>query len=85
MSIDKVTLEYLFIQWVVHDNLPFNLISHPSFRALIQYINPAANQALPDSSTTITAHATKIFAEGKERLRFILASYSDPCCRWPLY
>lgn len=73
-GVDKATLEYLYIQWIVADDLPFELVSHNSFRALLEYINPKANELLPRSPQTIRAHAMKLFEEGKQRLRYILAT-----------
>ena len=71
--INRTTLEFLFILWIVADNLPFEFVSHPKFRALLEYINPSVNRVLSDSSTTIRTHAAAIFKKGKKRLRSILS------------
>lgn len=74
IGIDKTTLEYLYIQWIVECDLPFNMVSHQAFRTLLDYISPPANQLLPRSGNTIKAHASQLFQEGKARLRHILAT-----------
>ncbi len=52
-SINKETLEYLYIRNTVNANAPFFQVEHLDFRVLFQYINPAANKALPNSRNTI--------------------------------
>ena len=52
-SLDKETLEYLFVQTVILCDLPFNLIQNHTFRTWIEYVNSAANDLLPNSGSTI--------------------------------
>lgn len=74
IGVDKTTLEYLYIQWIVECDLPFHMVTHKAFRAMLEYISPPANQLLPSSGNTVKAHAFQLFAEGKQRLRHILAT-----------
>ena len=74
IGLNKATLEFLYINWIVTQDVAFNQVQHTPFRALLEYINPAANQMLPRSHTTITTHARQLFLEGKIRMRHILAT-----------
>ena len=73
-SIHKPFLEYLYIQWIAEDNLPFSQVNHRAFRQFLQYVNPPANALLPSSPTTIKAHAQDLYEEGKKRLRILINS-----------
>lgn len=74
LTLDKTTMEYLYIQWIVECDLPFHQVAHKSFRRFFEYINPVTNKLLPNSSSTIITHAQELFAEGKKRLRYIFAT-----------
>ena len=75
IDLNKTTLEYLYIQWMVASDQPFNLIAHREFRALLEYINPVANQMLSDSGQTIKVHAEALFYEKKQQLQHVLATF----------
>ena len=72
--LNKETLEYLYLQWTVPSNISFNQVRDSGFRTFLEYINPVANRMLPDSNYTVKTHAKGLFAEGKQRLRHILAT-----------
>ena len=74
IGLDKATLEYLYLQWTIPQNIPFNHVRDQGFRIFLEYINPVANRMLPNSDSTIKSHAAGIFAEGKQRLRHLLAT-----------
>lgn len=74
IGLNKTTLEFLYIQWIVNQDLPFNQVSQAPFRSFIEYINPVANRMLPDSPVTIKSHAEILFQEGKARIRHLLAT-----------
>ena len=74
IGLDKETLEYLYLQWTVDCDIAFKHVRNKNFRAFLEYVNPVANRMLPDSDSTIKSHAEGLFAEGKERLRHILAT-----------
>lgn len=74
VHLDKTTLEYLYIQWTVTENIPFNQVVHTAFRSFLEYINPVANRLLPNAGSTIKIHAEALFREGKQRIRHILAT-----------
>ncbi len=71
-SINKETLEYLYIRYTVNANAYFSQVEHPDFRVLLQYINPAANNALPNSHNKIQSRVMELYTEGKRRVSFIL-------------
>lgn len=74
IGLDKATLEYLYLDWTISRDIPFNQVRDTKFRTWIEYVNPVANRMLPDSDSTIKAHAEALFQEGKQRLRHILAT-----------
>ncbi len=85
-SINKEILEYLYICYTVNVNAPFFLVEHLDFRVLLQYINPAANNALPNSHNTIQSRVMELYAEGKRRVFFMiqtaLSSIHITCDAW---
>ena len=74
IGLNKTTLEYLYLQWAINYDIPFNQIRDARFRTFLEYINPATNRMLPNSDSTIKSHAEDLFNEGKKRLRHILAT-----------
>ena len=73
-QIDKITLEFLYISWIVTNDLTFHQVTHPTFRRFLQYVNPIANQMLPDAGSTVQNHARTLFDEGKQRIRHMLSN-----------
>lgn len=73
LSLNKTTLEYLYLRWIVTQDIAFNQVTHEPFRDFLEYINPTANRLLPNASSTIRRHALGLFNEGKQRLRHLLA------------
>ena len=73
IDLDKTTLEYLYIQWIVSQDLLFKQVRNTEFRIFLDYVNPVANCLLPNSNTTVKIHAEALFEEGKKRLRHMLA------------
>lgn len=74
IHLDKTTLEYLYIQWTVFEDIPFNQVAHRGFRTFLEYVNPVANRLLPNAGSTIRLHAQGLFEEGKKRIRHILGT-----------
>ena len=70
--VSKDTLEYLYVRYTVNANVPFSQVEHPDFRILLEYINPAANKALPNSHNTIRSRVMELYQEGKQRVALIL-------------
>ena len=64
-SVDKKTLEYLYICWIITADIPFAQADNDDFRSFIQYINAPANAQLPRSGTTISSRVISLFSEGK--------------------
>ena len=73
-GLNKATLEFLYMQWMITQNIGFLHVTHQTFRSFLEYINPIANRLLPSSATTITQHAFILLREGKQRLRHMLTS-----------
>ncbi len=71
-SINKETLEYLYIRYTVNINALFFQVEHPDFQVLFQYINPAANNALLKSHHKIQSRVMELYAEAKRRVSFML-------------
>lgn len=87
-SFNKDTLEYLYVRYTISANAPFSLVEHPDFRNLLEYINPAANTALPDSHNTIRSRVMELFQEGKQRVALVLqaalSSIHISCEAWTI-
>ena len=75
--IDKETLEYLYIRYTINENAPFSQVEHPDFRDMLQYINPAANNLLPNSHNIIRSRVMDLFTEDKRRVSIMHASGSS--------
>ena len=52
-SLDKETLEYLFVQTVILCDLPFNLVQNHTFCTWLEYVNLAASNLLPNFGSII--------------------------------
>ncbi len=71
-SINKEILEYFYIRYKVNANALFSQVEHPDFRVLLQYINPAANNALTNSHNTIQSRVIELYSERKRCVSFML-------------
>lgn len=71
-NLDKDTLEHIFIRTLVLSDLPFNLVENNDFRTFLEYINPTANEILPDSHSTICSRIMSLYEEGKRRICLVL-------------
>ena len=77
-NINKFTLEYLYLKWIINSNLPFNMVEDHDFRVVLQYVNEAANSLLPNAHSTIRVRAMQLFHEGKQHVKSLLrAAISD--------
>ena len=68
-SICPSTLERLYIDFQTSCNLPMALVQSTTFRNLIRYINPEADNVLPESLSTAKALLIGQFSKGKEAIR----------------
>ena len=66
--INQQILTRLLVDWVVQDQQPFTAIESPSFRAILQYINPFSISKIPKYSDTIRNYALKAFNAAKDKL-----------------
>ena len=87
-DINKATLEYLYVKWIINQNLPFDLVEDHDFRVFLNYVNEAANSLLPTSHNTIKSRIMQLFWEEKQRIRSLLhTTISDiyiTCDLWSL-
>jgi hypothetical protein len=85
-SIDSLILRELFADWLAADSLPFSLCKSKAFRAFLRYINPAANDLLPDSDTTIHQDVqdcyTRLKTDVAQRLQSALSPIHVTCDLW---
>lgn len=65
IGLNKTTLEYLYLQWTIPQNIPFSQVRNTEFRTFLEYVNPVANRMLPNSESTMKIHAESLLAEGK--------------------
>ena len=71
-SLDKETLEYLFVQTVILCDLSFNLVQNHTFRTWLEYVNSAANDLLRNSGSTIRNRIMSLHQEGQRRICLVL-------------
>lgn len=64
-GINKPILEYLYLKWIINQNLSFDMIEDHDFRVFLQNVNEVANALLPTSHITIKACVMQLFQEGK--------------------
>ena len=61
-SLDRNTLEYLYLKWTTSQDIPLDHVRDEGFRTFLEYINPAANRMLPNSESTMKIHAEILLA-----------------------
>ncbi len=71
-SLDKETLEYLFVLTVILCDHHFNLVQNHTFPTWLEYVNSAANDFLPNSCSTIRARMMSLYEEGQRRIYLVL-------------
>lgn len=64
IGLDKTTLEYLYLQWTISQDIPLKQVRNSAFRTFLEYVNPVANRMLPDSESTMKIHAENLL-DGK--------------------
>ena len=65
IGLNKTTLEYLYLQWTIPQNIPFSQVRNTEFRTFLEYVNPVANRMLPNSESTMKIHAESLLGEGR--------------------
>ena len=68
-TIDKKTLEFLYLKWITNGNIPFDEVEDKDFRAFIQYCNPVAEERLPRAHSTIKNRLMELYEQGKQNVR----------------
>ncbi|KAL9134097.1 MAG: hypothetical protein Q9175_004724 [Cornicularia normoerica] len=48
IDLNKTTLEHLYFRWVKKQDHHFELVRDTAFRTFLEYVNPVANEMLPD-------------------------------------
>jgi hypothetical protein len=64
-SLDPKILEDLYIRWIVACGISFQMVSILEFRTLLYYLNPDANQWLPNSHTIIHSWLIRTYKDEK--------------------
>ena len=75
ISLNKTTLKYLYIKWIIINNLLFNLVSNKSFYNPLKYLNSVKNSMLSDVRSTIQIHAQALFIKRKQCLYHVLDTF----------
>ena len=57
IGLNKKTLEHLYLQWTISENISFKQVSNAAFRNFLDYVNPVANQIIPNYNTAMDIHA----------------------------
>ena len=74
----KPVLEFLYLKWIITQNLPFSQVEYHHFRSFLEYISPEANLLLPNSHNTIQKRAMVLYQHGKKLIRqLLLRAQSD--------
>lgn len=86
ISVNKKTLKYLYIKWIIIEDVSFVQTEKHNFQTFFEYVNPAANHLLPDAANTIKQRIFVLFEEGKQRVQLLLcqaiSSIHIICDRW---
>ena len=68
-SINPDTLERLYIDFQTSCNLPIRFVQCTAFRNLVRYLNPIADDLLPESLSTAKSLLIAQFSQAKEGIR----------------
>ena len=68
-SINPDTLERLYIDFQTSCNLPIRFVQCTAFRNLVRYLNPIADDLLPESPSTAKSLLIAQFSQAKEGIR----------------
>lgn len=53
IGLNKTTLKYLYLQWVITQDVPSKQVRNKAFRTFLEYVNPVANRMLSDFDATV--------------------------------
>lgn len=53
IGLNKTTLKYLYLQWVITQDVPSKQVRNTAFRNFLEYVNPVANRMLSDFESTV--------------------------------
>ena len=77
-TIDKKTLEFLYLKWITNGNIPFDEVEDKDFRAFLQYCNPVAEERLPRAHSTIKNRLIELFEQGRNNVKtYLRAAISE--------
>jgi hypothetical protein len=68
-SLDGALLEVLYIRWITTCGIAFRMVEIEEFRALLLYLNPAIDNYLPSSHTTIQLWTIRTYTAEKVRIQ----------------
>ncbi len=85
-EVSQAIVRELFVNWLAADSLPLSLCKSRAFRTFLQYVNPSANDLLPESDTTIRQDIldcyTRLKYDVKQRLQSALSPIHITCDLW---
>ncbi len=53
IGLDKSTLKYLYLQWVITQDAPSKQVRDKAFRTFLEYVNPVANRMISEFDSTV--------------------------------
>ncbi len=53
IGLDKKTLKYLYLQWVITQDAPSKQVRNKAFRTFLEYVNPVANRMISEFDSTV--------------------------------
>lgn len=53
VGLNKSTLKYLYLQWVITQDAPSKQVRNKAFRTFLEYVNPVANRMISDFDATV--------------------------------
>ena len=65
ISLNKATLEHLYLQWIITLDPPIKQIMNKAFWTFLDYINPVASRMLQESESSLKLRAETLLAERK--------------------
>jgi len=68
-DVDPAVLEQLYVRWITTCSVSFRMAKQAEFRALLCFLNPAIDNWLPNSPSTIRSWTLRIYETQKLRVK----------------
>ena len=53
IGLNKSTLKYLYLQWVITQDAPSKQVRNKAFRTFLEYVNPVANRMISEFDSAV--------------------------------